>query len=183
MPNKISYATKMLRQLKELDYQTVEAYYDMGSIISSMQHGKLYEVLDYESMSELINEELTFSSGTGHNYAHMYRGFRRLHYTKVESIDLLKEFGLTHMRKVLGDIKTKIGKRAIKTRIDAIDERQINFTVNGKELKKVHKALFKLGAEQNASNHRFQNSSPAFMAMVDQINAAPLTPFKLVKSA
>ena len=56
-----AYAGKLLDRLKELDYQTVEAYYDMGSIISSMQHGKLYDLLGYSSMGALVEEELTYT--------------------------------------------------------------------------------------------------------------------------
>ena len=86
-----AYATKLLDRLIELDYQTVEAYYDMGSIISSMQHGKLYELLDYNSMTELVENELTYTPSTAFKYGQMYRHFRRLHYLKHEAVELLKK--------------------------------------------------------------------------------------------
>lgn len=174
-----SYAKKLLDRLVELDYQTVEAYYDMGSIISSMQHGKLYDLLDYRHMSELIENELTFSAATGMKYASMYRHFRRLHYLKHEATDLLKKFGLTHMCDVLPNITDKIGVRAIKNRIDAIDEHQINFTLNGKQLEQCHTALAKLGAEQSDAG-RYKNSSEAFMNMVEIALASGHSAPKLV---
>jgi hypothetical protein len=62
--NNEKYAAQLLDKLIELDYQTVEAYYDMGSIISSMQHGKLYEHLEYTSMTELVENELTYTPST-----------------------------------------------------------------------------------------------------------------------
>jgi len=160
------YAKKLLERLVELDYQTVEAYYDMGSIISSMQHGRLFELLDYNSMGELIENELTYTPSTGGKYAQMFRHFRRLHYLKHEAVALLKKFGLTHMCEVLPNISDKIGSRAIKNRINAIDQHQINFTLNGKQLDDCHTALAKLGAEQSDAG-RYKNSSEAFMAMVD----------------
>ena len=165
------YAEKLLDRLIELDYQTVEAYYDMGSIISSMQHGKLYELLEYASMTELIEENLTYTPSTAFKYGSMFRHFRRLHYLKHEAVGLLKTFGLTHMCDVLPKMNDKIGQRAIKNRIDAIDDHQINFTLNSEELDKAHKALKKMGAMQADGNGRWLNSSEAFMHMVNNINA------------
>lgn len=165
----IEYAEKLLDRLIELDYQTVEAYYDMGSIISSMQHGKLYELLEYKSMSELIEENLTYTPSTAFKYASMFRHFRRLHYLKHEALDLLKSFGLTRMCSVLPKMNDKIGIRAIKNRIDALDDHQINFTLNSDELTKAHEALKKMGAIQ-ADGGRWYNSSEAFMHMVNNIN-------------
>lgn len=164
------YAEKLLDRLIELDYQTVEAYYDMGSIISSMQHGKLYEILEYGSMTELVEEELTYTPSTAFKYGQMYRHFRRLKYLKHEAVDLLKKFGLTHMCDVLPKMNDKIGQRAIKKRIDAIDDHQINFTLTSAELDKAHAALKKMGA-MKADGGRWLNSSEAFMHMVNNINA------------
>lgn len=164
-----SHAGRLLDRLKELDYQTVEAYYDMGSIISSMQHGKLWELLDYTSMTHLVEEELTYTPSTAFKYGSMYRHFRRLKYLKHEAVNLLKQFGLTHMSEVLPKMNDKIGVRAIKNRIDALDENQINFTLTDAELDKAHAALKKMGAMQ--SDHgRWLNSSEAFMHMVNNIN-------------
>ncbi len=165
-----AYAKKLLDRLRELDFQTVEAYYDMGSIISAIQHGKLYEVLEYTSMTELVENELTYTPSTAFRYGQMYRHFRRLHYMKHEAVDLLKKFGLTHMSDVLPKMKDKIGQRAIQHRIDAIDEYQINFTLNSTELDKAHAALRKMGAAE-ADSGRWINSSEAFMHMVNNILA------------
>lgn len=167
----VEYAEKLLDRLIELDFQTVEAYYDMGSIISSMQHGKLYELLEYTSMTELVEENLTYTPSTAFKYGSMFRHFRRLHYLKHESVELLKKFGLTHMCEILPKINTKIGVRAIKNRIDAIDDHQINFTLTGEQLNKAHQALKKMGAMQADNDGRWLNSSEAFMHMVNNINA------------
>ena len=174
-----AYATKLLDRLRELDYQTVEAYYDMGSIISSIQHGKLHKILGYNTMTEMIDEELTYTPSTGLKYAKMYRRFRELKYLKHEAIELLSKFGLTHMCDVLPGFTNKIGQRAIKTRIDAIDEHQINFTVTGKQLEETRRALIALGAKQSEDG-RWHNSSEAFLGMVEQVNYSTKNNVKLV---
>lgn len=161
------FARRLLDRLIELDYQTVEAYYEMGSIISSLMHGRLYDVLGYPSMGYLIEEELTFTPSTGMKYGQMYQHFRRLKYTKAEAISLLKKFGLTHMVKVLPKMDQKIGERAVKARIEKLDDYQINFTLNGEQLKQANAALEKMGAKRQT--HRWMNSSEAFMAMVEKV--------------
>lgn len=161
------YAAKLLDRLRELDYQTIEAYYDMGSIISSMRYGKLYDLLGYDSMTHLVVEELTFGPSTASRYASMFNHFRRLHYVKQEAVDLLQKFGLTHMADVLPKMTSKMGQRAIKNRIDALDQHQINFTLTQKQLEKTHRALVKNGARQSEEG-RWLNSSEAFMEMVEQ---------------
>lgn len=172
-------AAALLDRLVELDFQTVEAYYDMGSIISSMQHGKLYEVLEYTSMGHLIEEELTYTPSTGGKYAAMYRHFRRLHYLKPEAIILLKKFGLTHMCEILPSMTDKLGSRAIKNRIEKIDQHQINFTLTNSELVHCHRALEALGATKSELG-RYKNSSEAFMGMVKQVNYSAKNNIKLV---
>ena len=162
-------AAALLDRLKHLDYQTVEAYYDMGSIISSIQHGKLFDVLQYDSMTHLVEEELTYTPSTAFKYATMYRHFRRLHYLKPEALTILKKFGITHMCDVLPRMKDKIGVRAIKSRIDSIDQNQINFTLTNKELDDCHQALTKMGATRTDGG-RYLNSSEAFMDMVREVN-------------
>jgi hypothetical protein len=171
MGNK-TQAKAMLDRLIELDYQTVEAYYDMGSLISSMQHGNIYDMLAYDSMTHLIEEELTFTASTAFKYANMYRHFRRLHYLKHEAVELLKKFGLTHMAEVLPKFNDKLGARAIKTRIDSLDQNQINFTLTNSQLDECHKALGKMGAMKSEGG-RFINSSEAFMDMVKAVNKKP----------
>jgi len=172
-------AEAMLDRLIELDYQTVEAYYDMGSIISSMQHGRIWEILEYNSMSHLVEEELTYTPTTAFKYATMYRHFRRLHYLKHEAVDLLKRFGLTHMCDVLPKMKDKIGVRAIKKRIDAIDELQLNFTLHGGEVDEVHQALRSMGARPS-KNGRWADSSISLLRMAREINKNQTPTFKVV---
>jgi hypothetical protein len=70
---------------------------------------------------------------------------------------------------VLPKMNDKIGVRAIKKRIDAIDEHQINFTLSNAQLEQAHTALKQMGAQQ-ADTGRWLNSSEAFMQMVELIN-------------
>lgn len=168
-PNREQFARKMLDNLIELDYSTVESYYEMGSIISSMLHGKLYEIIGYGSMSALIEEELSFTASTGLKYGQMYQHFRRLKYTKHEAVELLQKFGLTHMVAVLPKMKDKIGERAIRDRINKLDTYQVGFTLTGAELKQAEAALQKMGAEKTDIG-RWLHSSDAFMRMVEKVN-------------
>ena len=173
MANPKAYANTLLDKLIVLDDQTTGAYYDMGQILSAIQHGKLFDVLGYNSMHEMVVEELSFTPSTAHRYANTFRHLRRLHYNKAESLSLLKKCGYSHLSDVLPNMKDKIGYRAIRKRIRALNQNQINFTVTDKELTETHRALAKMGAVQ--SDHgRFLNSSQAFMDMVKEVNKRPV---------
>ena len=71
------------------------------------------------------------------------------------------------MVKVLPKMDQKIGERAVKARIEKLDDHQINFTLNGEQLKQANAALEKMGAKRQT--HRWMNSSEAFMAMVEKV--------------
>ncbi len=159
----------MLDQLIKLDVRTNKAYYEMGQILYAFRQDRLYKIIGYDSFALMVEEELTFSKGTASNYAAMYNIFKRLHYNKTEALELLSEYGMTHMREVLRNEKNKIGKRAIQTRIDALDTNQINFTLTDAELAESHTALETLGAVVD-DNGRYVHSSEAFIAMVRMVN-------------
>lgn len=159
-------ARALLDRLIELDHQTVEAYYDMGSIISSMQHGELYKLIGYSSMRELIDEELSYTPSTGYKYAIMYRRFRQLKYTKIEAMKLLKKYGISHVYQVLREIKDKIGDRAFGNRVKAIDVHIIGFQLTGEQLALAHEVLKKFGAMKK--NERWEHTSEAFIAILEQ---------------
>lgn len=164
------YARELLDKLVDLDKATTAAFYDMGQILSAIKHGKLYELLGYESMKHLIEEELSYTDSTAYRYLHTYRHFRRLKYNKSEALALLNMFGYTHLADVLPSMTAKAGERAIKNRIDALDAHQINFTLNDCELKECYEALAKMGGYQSTATGRWANSSEAFMEMVRQVN-------------
>lgn len=166
------YAAKLLDTLRELDYQTVSAYYDMGNIIASIRHGKLYDALGYDTLPELVEEELSFSYASASTYAAMFNHFKRLHYNKHESVGILKDFGLTHMCQILPSMKDKLGVRAIKNRIEALDQNQINFTLTNAELDECHRALKRMGATMTDAG-RYLNSSSALMHMIRAVNKRP----------
>ena len=162
------YVSTLLDNLIALDQQTSRAYYEMGQLLHSFRTDKLYAIVGYESFAQLVEEELTFSVGTATSYIAMYAHFKRLKYTKNEALGLLQEFGYSHMSKVLGDVKQKLGARAIKTRIESLDLHQINFTLTAAELNEVHAALAALGAKQTEQG-RYMNSTSAFMEMVRSV--------------
>lgn len=157
-----AYANAQLNKLKDFDAQTSAAYYDMGQILSAFSHGMLYETLDYESFSQLVEEELSFGAGTAHKYANTYKHFKRLHYNKVESLELIRNHSFTRLAAVLPSINTKIGTRAVKMRIEQLGTHQINFTLNDAEFDAVKVALGKHGAIE-AENGRMMHSTEAFM--------------------
>ena len=170
------YAREILDKLVDLDKATTAAFYDMGQLLSAIRHGKLYELLGYESMKHLIEEELSYTASTAYRYLYAYRHFRRLKYTKTEALALLGEFGFTHMLDVLPSMTAKAGERAIRNRIDALDENQINFTITNNELQECNEALAKMGGYQSAATGRWANSSEAVMEMVRQVNEAKSYP-------
>ncbi len=173
MANPKAYANTLLDKLIVLDDQTTGAYYEMGQIISAIQQNKLYEILGYSGMTELVEEELSFTASTAFKYGTLFRNLRRLHYNKTESLALLKKFGMSHLTDVLPGMGNKIGARAIRKRIDNLNQNQINFTITDKELSETHQALTKMGA-MRSDGGRYLNSSQAFMDMVHEVNKKPV---------
>lgn len=163
------YAKRMLDQLRELDATVHGAYWEMGRILSALSHGKLYDLLGYESMGELIEEELSFSPSQGFRYLHTFRHFQRLGYSKTEALALINEFSFTYMSKVLPGIKEKVGKRAISNAIEKLlkEAKQINFQLSEKDLTLLVEALRLYGAEPREG--RLMYSSDALMQMVREI--------------
>jgi hypothetical protein len=166
------YVAKLLDKLVELDVTTVGAYYEMGRILHSFKQGNLHDILGYETIGHMIEEELSYSPATAHSYASLYRHLHRLHYNKAESLDLLRKFGKTHLSEVLPKMDTKVGSRAIKARIDSLGHHQINFTIDDSELAEAQRALAKMGATRTETG-RYQHSSEAFMDMVREVNQKP----------
>jgi hypothetical protein len=165
----LDYAGKLLDQLKDLDATVHGAYYDMGRILSAILHGKLYDALGYESMGQLIAEELSFSSSQGFRYLHTFRHFKRLGYSKNEALELISEFSFTHMAHYLPKAKDKVGKRAIKAAITKMlnESRQINFALSKSDLSLLIEALRLYGAEPK--DGRLLYSSNALMEMVKEV--------------
>ena len=168
--NTKQYATALLDRLIELDNVLSGAYYEMGRILSAIQHSKLWETLGYESMSGLIEEELSMSPGTAFTYLRAYRRFKALGYTESESLDLLSEFGIARMSDYLITAKAKVGKRAIANAIDKFkrEHQQINFTVDEVGAQKLERVLVKYGAHKSDSG-RWEGSGEAFSAMLDAL--------------
>lgn len=169
MANPTAYANTLLDKLIVLDDQTTGAYYEMGQILSAINHNKLYDILGYSSMTHLVEEELSFTPSTAHRYASLFRHLRRLHYNKTESLALMKKCGFTHLSDILPNINSKMGERAIRKRIQELNQNQINFTVTDKELSQTHQALTKMGALRTDGG-RYLNSSQAFMDMIREVN-------------
>jgi hypothetical protein len=167
--NALEYAKRLLDRLIELDRLTVGHYFEMGQIIGALEHGKLWETLGYNSIRHLIEEELSFSSGTGNRYMHCYRNSRRLGYTKTETLALLEEYGITRTNDYLAQAKQKEGVRTIAKRMDELKKRQqINFTLTNEQHAKALRVMSKLGIERGPSG-RFVNSSETFMKMVEMV--------------
>ena len=164
------YVSELLDKLIALDKAHLCTQYDLGQLLSVFRDDKLYEIVGYDNFAEMVEEELSFSSSTASTYASMYCDFKRLKYTKTEAVKLLVEYGYTNVRKVIRDLGVKIGVRAMRNRIDDLDEHQINFTLTTAELEESHKALKTMGAVQT-DHGRYINSSTAFMEMIRVINA------------
>lgn len=167
--NTAQYAAQMLDKLRDLDRMVHGAYYDMGRILSAIAHGHLYDALGYDSMGDLIDEELSFSRSQGFRYLHTYRHFRRLGYNKTEAMDLIANFSFTNMSYYLPKAAQKVGKRAVSTAIERMldESRQINFALNHNDLGLLVKALSEFGAENK--DGRLLHSSAALMEMVKTV--------------
>ena len=162
-------ANGILDRLITLDKETTAAYYEMGQLLHAIKEGQLYEVLGYESLTHLIEEELTFTPSTAHGYRNLYADFKRLHYNKTEAIKLLQMFGMTKVFEVLHEAKTKLGSTAIKNRIAGLDCHQVNFQMTMKQWIEVEKKLIAHGAVRN-EHGRLEHSSDAFLDIIRNVN-------------
>lgn len=169
------YASNLLDRLISLDEQVTGAFYEMGQILSAIEHGRLFDVLGYESFAHLIEEEMSFTSGTAGKYYHTYRHFKRLHYTKPESLELIKEFSFTRVAEYLPTATQKAGVRAVRNRINELleNKKQINFTVNKAEHEIVKRVLRQHGATANDSSGRWDGSSQAFVDIMKEAARKP----------
>ena len=158
------YANEMLDRLIELDNTVSSAYYEMGRILSAIDHSKLYETLDYISLGELVEEELSFSSATGHKYMSVYRQLKRLKYNKAEALDLFQTHSFTRVGDVLPSLNMKVGTRGMATRIADLDIHQINFNFTQSQYDELIAALKVKGA--TIENGRLTNSSSALLKLI-----------------
>lgn len=158
------YAASLLDRLISLDDQVTGAFFEMGQILSAIEHGKLWDQLGYQSFGHLIEEEMSFTAGTAGKYYHTYRHFKRLNYNKTEALDLIKTFSFTRVAEWAAQAKVKVGKRAVGNAIEKIleNKRQINFTLNKENYALVEKALEQFGAEITEEG-RWMHSSDALV--------------------
>jgi len=172
------YATNLLDRLISLDDQVTGAFYEMGQILSAIEHGKLWEMLGYESFAHLVEEEMSFTSGTAGKYYHTYRHFKRLGYNKTEALELIRSFSFTRVAEWAAKAKVKVSKRAVGNAIKKIleNKHQINFTVNKDQYEMVNRVLRAHGAEQSDSG-RWLYSTDAF---VDAMKVADRPKLKAV---
>jgi hypothetical protein len=167
------FAIQLLDRLVELDKQVTSAYYEMGRLLSSLRRDKLYELIGYDSMAELVEEELSFTYSTACRYIMVYDHFQRLKYTKSEAINAINEFGLRHMTQILPKLNQKAGIRALKNRVAEIGDTQISFWMHESEMEELRQALIKMGASE-LDTGRLSHSSEAVLAMARKINGTKL---------
>lgn len=160
------YAAMMLDKLKHLDSSTQLGYYEMGRILSAIYKDKLYDVLGYESFKHMVEEELSYSVTTAYKYRLTYERFRELGYNKNEALQLINDFGHTNMARVLPEITHKIGKRAIKARLDAMTEHYMNFKVQDVDYEWVLAVFTDFGAVYS-EHGRMLNATEVFRNIVD----------------
>ncbi len=155
------YAARIIDNLIRLDLETTGLYFEMGRLLSSILHGKLWEPLEYTSFTHFVEEELSFSVTTAQKYARCYRDTRRLGYNKTESLALFKKYSYTAVAKYFQSAKAKAGQRAVGNAIakqkDA--EHQINFSLPALQHKQLKQVLVMNGAEEK--DGRLMHSSEA----------------------
>ncbi len=174
------YAAQLLDRLKHLDYETSSAFYEMGQILSAIAHSKLYDVLGYTSLAELVEEELSFTNTTAYKYLHTYRHFRRLGYTKTEALDLIRTYSFTNVARWLPTATVKVGKRAVGNAVHKmlVERQQINFCLSAEDREYLIKALKQFGAEE--TDYRLQHSSEALVALCKAVVGNGQPKLKLV---
>lgn len=170
------HAAQLLDRLIQLDQVVNGHCYEMGQILSAIEHGKLWEVLEYTSFAHLVQEELSFSDQTAYNYMHLYRGLRRLKYTKLESLALIRRFGMWRMLQYLRTAKTKESTRAITKAIDEIRDsvRTVAITLSREEYGEVMNLLHDLGLEHGPSG-RATNLSETFLHLVALVKSSDVS--------
>lgn len=163
----IAHAKQLLDRAIELDKLTTGAFYEMGQLLSAIEHGKLWQLLEYRSFAHLVEEEFTFHVQTAYNYVNVYRGFRRLKYTKLEALALIRTYGVWKIMLYLREAKQKQSNRAVRKAIEAIAEkhRSVNFTLSKEDWDEVMDLMGDLGLERSPSG-RALNSSETFLYMV-----------------
>lgn len=164
------YAEKLLDELKRFDAEVQSAQYEMGRILSAIKHGKLWDLLGYESMRHMCEEELSYSPNTAMKYVRAYRGFQRLGYTKTEALKIIHECSFTLVSKVLPKLKDKVGIRAIQSRIEKLDVAQVNFQLTKAQKEHLDQWLIKYGAMRDEDTGYMLNASNALMAIVEWKN-------------
>lgn len=158
------YAGNLLDRLISLDDQVTGAFFEMGQILSAIEHGKLWEQLEYQSFAHLVEEEMSFTTGTAGKYLHTYRHFKRLGYNKTEALELIRSFSFTRVAEWAANAKQKVSKRAVGNAIQKLleNKRQLNFTVNKEEYELVNRVLRAHGAEIS-NGGRWLHSTEAFI--------------------
>ena len=172
------YAISLLDRLISLDDQVTGAFFEMGQILSAIEHGKLWEMIGYESFAHLVEEEMSFTSGTAGKYYHTYRHFKRLGYNKTEALELIRSFSFTRVAEWASNAKVKVSKRAVGNAIQKIleNKHQINFTVNKEEYEMVNRVLRAHGAEQSDGGRWIYRTG----AFVDAMKSADRPKLKAV---
>lgn len=164
---KKTHVNALLDKLIELDQQTSGAYYEMGQILSAIRRDKLYDVLGYESMAHLVEEELSFSLGTAGRYAATYDHFKRLGYTKNQALDIMYEYGFSNVSDYLPKAKNKVSKATVGRHIRKMLEEnvQINFQYSAADYRVLEQALIQHGAVRSDTG-RLLHSSEALLDIV-----------------
>ena len=158
------HAASLLDRLVNLDEQVTGAFYEMGQILSGIEHGRLWELLGYQSFTHLVEEEMSFTSGSAGKYLHTYRHFKRLSYNKTEALELIRSFSFTRVAEWASKANIKVSKRAVGNAIKKMleNKHQINFTVNKAEYEMINRVLLGHGAELG-DNGRWTYSTGAFV--------------------
>lgn len=168
-------ATRLLTRLIELDQQQQRAYYEMGQILSAIDNSDLWDVLGFDSMTHMIEDQLSFTPTTARRHMNTYRHFKRLKYTKAEALDLLYEFGINMMSAVLPAADTKLGVRAVQNRVDEIKGKGsiINFWLTNEEREEALTVLKSYGCEVDPETGYMTHSSDAFISLVRAAKRQP----------
>lgn len=162
-----AYALKLIDQLKAIDAATNDAYWEMGRILSAIEHGNLFEVA-YDSMTAFCEEELSYTVATARRYLNAYRAAKRLGYSKTATVELFTKHSFTAVSAWLNQAKEKVSLAAAGRQIERVRRSKVivNFQLTKEDADTVRKVLVEHGA-MIGENGRMAGSSAALMDLIN----------------
>lgn len=117
-----TYIQQAINTIRAADKAQVEAQFEIANLLAAIKEHKLYENMQYSSFDSLVVSELDFAVNAAHGYVKLYCIFTSLQYSKEAYLKLMQQFGWRRLNKALQHSPRKLGYRAIKARLQEMDD-------------------------------------------------------------